>query len=138
MREPIQPTPIPATPPKKPWYSSYWLRVPVAAVVAGYCIYSLGDNLAAAGGKLELPKCDSAKAEEMVKAAVKNGPMSKILNVEILALKDIQTQSSSEERVICLARGITNGGESKFAFSFEWVNKAEGQFVTQVAEAPTW
>lgn len=138
MSEPNQSLPIPATTPKKPWYYSYWVRVPFAAVVATWAIYSLGDNIAAAGGKLELPKCDSAKAEDMVKEAVKNGPMSKVLNIEVIALKDITNKVADNGVPVCLARAITNGGESKFAYTFEWVNKEKGQFVIQVAEAPAW
>lgn len=85
-------------------------------------------------GPVSLPTCESDTADDQVKEAIKNGPMNRILNVEILALKEIETVSTTEEKVVCTARGITNAGDKKFAYAFEWANKDRGEIITRVEE----
>lgn len=131
MSEPIQPTKTNPSQPKKPWYKGLWWKIPLFFIG----LMGLISAISSAGPSIKtLPTCESSTADEMVKNAIKNGPLSKILNLEILALKNVVTKSSSEEKVQCHATGITNAGEAKLNFSFEWVNKDKGQYIVDVSE----
>lgn len=132
MSEPIQPVSATPSKPKKRWTKGLWWRIPVCLIG----LITLLSAIAGAGGSKSaaLPTCDSSIADGMVKNAIKNGPLSKILNVEILALKDTVTKSATEEKVECHATGLTNAGETKFNFSFQWVNKDKGQYIVHVTE----
>lgn len=130
MTESIQPAANPPKP-KKPWYKGLWWKIPLFLVG----LLGLMNAISSAGPSVKhLPKCDAREAEEMVKDAVKNGPMSKILNLEVLALKNVSTKSSTDEKIVCLATGITNAGDAKLIYDFEWINKERGQYIISVAE----
>lgn len=112
----------------KRWYQSLWFRLTVGFVGVLLLLDSLG------GGNGQLPTCESQNAENMVKGAIKNGPLSKVLNIEILALKDVETKSSSEDKVECVATGLTNAGDTKFKYTFTWVRKEKGEYYVDVRE----
>lgn len=102
----------------------------VAVVLVVAALTNVGDLV----GPSELPKCESSTAQQMVKDAVKNGPLSRLLNLEILALKNIATRSASEDKVVCTAFGISNGDDIHLAYTFEWLDKAKGEFIVKVSE----
>jgi hypothetical protein len=145
MTEPLQSPPAlpiitePAKKRKRFNFKGWWWKFPLGFLVALIGLSGLLESISRAGGEPgKLPTCDSDYGQQMVKDAVKNGPMSKILNVELIALKDITQRSSTEDKIVCQAKGFTNAGEQKIVFSFEWLDKAKGQFITRVAEASAW
>lgn len=118
----------PSTATPKRWYQSLWFRLTVGLVG----LLLLLDSLSGGSGKL--PTCESQNAENMVKGAIKNGPLSKVLNIEVLALKDVETKSSSEDKVECVATALTNAGDTKFNYTFTWVRKEKGEYYIDVRE----
>ncbi len=109
MTEPLQSPPTSPTiakPAKKrKWLNlkGWWWKFPLAFVAFAMMLDSIGK---AGGEPGKLPTCDSDYGQQMVKDAVKNGPMNKILNVELIALKDITQRSATEDKVVCQASDI--------------------------------
>jgi hypothetical protein len=136
MSDSIPSTPVVAEQPKplkkksSKWHLLWKIPLGLAGAFVGITmlgVFSSGDSTA-------LPKCDSAQAEQMVQDAIREGPLSKILNVQILALKEQKVVSSSDDKLVCHAKGLTNAGSTAFIYTFSWINKDKGTFFVEVKE----
>ena len=122
-----------ATKEKKSWKKGWWWKLPVGLIGAVFLIDAVGS---AGGGVIatELPACDSATAEKMVKGAVKNNPMSAIVKLEILAFQSHEEVRADKSVRQCASDVLTNAGATRIAYDFKWVDKAKGTYYVQVRE----
>ena len=79
-----------------------------------------------------LPECHSEVAADMVKQAMANSPTKNIINIQILALKDIAIDYGNDHYVSCYANAITNGGEMPVHYEFKWLGKEKGTYTVQI------
>lgn len=119
----VQPAPIHEMP--KPAAPVTQLQAPVPLAVSP--IAPPSDDVS-----IKLPKCDSENAESMVKDAFQNSPVNKIVNWEVLALKQIKTLSADPDKVTCSAQALTNGGVQLIQYDFEWLKKEDETYFVQI------
>ncbi len=113
------------------------------------CAFLIGligliNAIGSAGGNkviaVELPKCNSETAINMVKQTVANNVLQHQLNLQVIAVKNIKTLNPSAEElkanpegfVKCQGQLITNYKRLDRIYTFEWTNKAKGEYYLEL------
>lgn len=133
------------TPP--PQKKKSWFKILLKIVAGLIGLIFLIDAIGSAGNgskvnikATELPKCDSDVAINMVKQTIANNVLQHQLNLQVIAIKNIKTLTPSlEERkenpegfTKCQGQLITNYKRLDRIYTFEWINKAKGQYYVQL------
>lgn len=113
------------------------------------CAFLIGligliNAIGSAGGNkvmaVELPKCDSETAIDMVKRAIANNVLKDQFNLQVVAVKKIKTLTPTTEElkanpegfVKCQGQLITNYKRLDRIYTFEWTNKAKGEYYLEL------
>jgi hypothetical protein len=82
----------------------------------------------------EIPTCESKATVEGLKAAVRNAPTNKIVNLELLAVKDAKELSwdSKDQTRRCTATFFLNSGAEEVSYRIFWIDRSKGQFIIEI------
>jgi len=84
----------------------------------------------------QLPACDSAVTSSLIKEALENMPLSKIVHVSVIEVSgqrevDFERGDTSEKNVRrCAATALMNSGKHAITYSLEWTAGKQNVYAT--------
>jgi hypothetical protein len=116
----------------------WWLSWMIAgiAVLIGFGLVEIFSAVSALGIN-GLPKCDSTLAKNTAKMAIANGPLSKIVNLEIISFEHVENAirvNADDDKTFCKADVLTNAGRQVMYYTIS--QTSDGNFYVSVSLEP--